>query len=199
MLLITLSLALAVRTLADDRSERASATVAATRIDAFHTQLVEAMKTPAYAVRVAALTPVVAQLFDMRTVARLTLGRTWRELDAAGRDQFRGLLETLIVATYADRFDSYEGQQFSTIEAVPTSRGWVVKTELVRANGERLNLDYFFNDDAVFNVVADGVSDLSLRRADYNSILKREGFAALLGYLEDNITELHRNNAGSSQ
>ena len=41
----------------------------------------------------------------------------------------------------------------------------------------------------VFNVVADGVSDLSLRRADYNSIIKREGYDALIQQVEANIVE----------
>ena len=61
----------------------------------------------------------------------------------------------------------------------------MVKTQLVRANGERVNLDYYFNAGSVFNVVADGVSDLSLRRADYNSIIKQEGYDALIRDIEE--------------
>ena len=37
----------------------------------------------------------------------------------------------------------------------------------------------------IFNVIADGVSDLSLRRADYNSILKQEGYDSLVQHLRD--------------
>ena len=44
----------------------------------------------------------------------------------------------------------------------------------------------------MFNVVADGVSDLSVRRADYNSIVKSEGYAALLERMRDNIAELSK-------
>ena len=43
---------------------------------------------------------------------------------------------------------------------------------------------------AVYNLVADGVSDLSLRRADYNSIIKEKGYDALLRHIEENIAEL---------
>ncbi|MCZ6708912.1 MAG: ABC transporter substrate-binding protein, partial [Gammaproteobacteria bacterium] len=67
--------------------------------------------------------------------------------------------------------------------------GWVVKTELEKSDGERVNLDYYFRGGKVFNVVADGVSDLSLRRADYNSIIKTEGYDRLLSHIRQNIAK----------
>ena len=157
------------------------------KIDDFHALLIDVMQTARYADRLAALEPVVPGFFDIATVSRITLGRTWRDLDEARKREFRELLETLIAATYADRFDSFDGQRFERLESVAGRRGWVVKTQLVRANGERVNLDYYFNAGSVFNVVADGVSDLSLRRADYNSIIKQEGYDALIRDIEENI------------
>ena len=164
------------------------------KIDGFHAILIEVMQTARYADRVAALEPAVAGFFDLDTVSRITLGRTWRELDDARKAEFRKLLATLVVATYADRFDSFSGQRFERLESLPGRRGWVAKTHLVRANGERVNLDYYFNAGAVFNVVADGVSDLSLRRADYNSIIKQEGYDALIRHIRDNIAEMSDDN-----
>ena len=164
--------------------------VANARVDGFHALLIEVMQTQRFAERAAALEPNVAGFFDIDTISRIVLGRTWRELDDARKLEFRELLEALIVATYADRFDSYDGQRFERLESLPARRGWVVKTQLVRANGERVNLDYYFNGDDVFNVVADGVSDLSLRRADYNSIIKQEGYDALIRHMRENIVEL---------
>jgi len=102
----------------------------------------------------------------------------------------------LIAATYADRFDSFDGQRFERLESLAGRRGWVVKTQLVRANGERVNLDYYFNAGSVFNVVADGVSDLSLRRADYNSIIKQEGYDALIRDIRENIAEMSGDGQG---
>ncbi len=198
LFVLVLSPPLAVRAVEENPFGDVSAATVAARVDAFHTQLVEAMKVPGYRERVAVLEPVVAGFFDLSTVSRITLGRTWRELDEARRGQFRGLLERLIVATYADRFDRYDGQQFINVESVPARRGWVVKTELVRANGERVHLDYYFHGEGVFNVVADGVGDLSLRRADYNSIVKREGFASLLAHLEENIAKLNEADRGDA-
>ena len=197
LLFLSLSLPLIGQAVGQEPAPGVSANAVEVGVEAFHAQLLKVMQMPGYADRLTALEPAVARFFDMPTVSRLTLGRFWRELEPVRRSQFHDLLENLIAATYADRFDSYDGQRFVTVGSVPARQGWVVKTELIRANGERVNLDYYFNGDAVFNVVADGVSDLSLRRADYNSIIKREGFGVLLRHLQDNIAELHGNNTGA--
>ncbi len=160
------------------------------KIDDFHALLIDVMQTARYADRLAAVEPAAPGFFDIATVSRITLGRTWRDLDEARQQEFRELLEALIAATYADRFDSFDGQRFERLESLAGRRGWVVKTQLVRSNGERVNLDYYFNAGAVFNVVADGVSDLSLRRADYNSIIKQDGYDALIRDMQENIAEL---------
>ena len=168
------------------------------QIDGFHALLLEVMQTARYVDRVSALEPVVTGLFDIDTVSRITLGRTWRELDDTRKCEFREMLMALIVATYADRFDSFSGQRFERLESLPGRRGWVIKTQLVKANGERVNLDYYFNAGAVFNVVADGVSDLSLRRADYNSIIKQEGYDALIRNIQDNVAEMSDDHDGDA-
>ena len=168
------------------------------KVDGFHALLMEVMQTARYSDRVAALDPAVPGFFDIGTVSRITLGRTWRELDDARKREFRGLLEALIAATYADRFDSFDGQRFERLDSIAARRGWVVKTQLVKANGERVNLDYYFNAGSVFNVVADGVSDLSLRRADYNSIIKQQGYDALIRDIKESIAEMSDDNAGDA-
>ena len=112
------------------------------------------------------------------------------KMQAADQTRLVDLLRRLSVATYADRFDKFEGQRFER-QGVQTSKsGSVVKTVIVRSNGERVSLHYYFRAGKIFNVVADGVSDLALRRSDYGSILKREGLAALFKHVEQNVAEL---------
>jgi ABC-type transporter MlaC component len=48
-------------------------------------------------------------------------------------------------------------------------------------------LNYYFRDSRVFNVVANGISDLSLRRAEYGSIIKEEGYDVLLEQIQNKI------------
>lgn len=156
-------------------------------IEKFHSALLETMMLDEHPAREARLNGIIKEIFDVRRIASISLGRTWRELDKSQRTDFISRLSELIVATYADRFDSFNGQRFTTLGVQQARGGFVVRTELIKNDGGKVSLDYFLRDGRVFNVVADGVSDLSLRRADYNSILKSEGYAALLGHIQEKV------------
>lgn len=154
---------------------------AQSRIQAFHDQLIDSVAGQAtVAERYQRLRPVVAEAFNSPVIARLSLGRTWRELSQAHRTEFSQALTDLIAATYADRFSPGATLAFAVLKAQAGRRGPVIRTQLQRSAGQPVSLDYHFRDGRIYNVVADGVSDLSLRRADYNTVVKTDGFAALL-------------------
>lgn len=160
---------------------------AAASVAGFHAALLEAAQVSLHAERETLLKPEIEAVFDVRRIAAISLGRTWRSLAEAQQDAFVDLLTALVVATYADRFDSYSGQRFVTDEVAAVKSGFVVHTRLVREAQEDVSLNYFLREGRVFNVVADGVSDLSLRRADYNSIIKNQGYDALLTHINEKI------------
>ena len=171
-------------------SEGPTAEEAAALVADFHEQLLQVMQSGAeFEGRVSMLGQEISELFDVATISRISLGRKWKELDDTAQGDFASLLEELIVATYADRFDSYNDQVFHHVAVDPTRRGWVVKTQLEKSDGDRVTMDYYFRAGKVFDVVADGVSDLSLRRADYNSIIKSEGYDQLLAHIRENIAK----------
>ena len=147
-------------------------------VERLHTALLEAMQMADHPTREAYLRPVITDTFDARRIAGISLGRTWRSLDDVQRDDFVTLLMDLVVATYADRFDRYNDQRFVTDAVETVQANVVVQTRLLRT-------DYVLKGGRIFNVIADGVSDLSLRRADYNSILKQEGYDSLVQHLRD--------------
>ncbi len=161
------------------------------QVDALHAVLVQAMKHGGTtAERTAIVDDQVFALFDFETIARVSVGREWTKMQAVDQGRLVALLRRLSVATYADRFDQFEGQRFERLGVQTSKTGSVVKTVIVRSNGERVSLQYYFRAGKIFNVVADGVSDLALRRADYGSILKREGLPALFKHVERNVAEL---------
>jgi phospholipid transport system substrate-binding protein len=140
--------------------------------------------------REAFLTPVVAAVFDLHNIARISLGPTWRQLEEPARAEFIARLQVLITATYAARFEANEGLSFQILAVDEASRGQVVRTRLLRPPEDPVSLDYFLRDGRIFDVVADGVSDLSLRRADYASIIQSRGYPALLEDLDASIAKL---------
>ena len=160
-------------------------------IDNFHATLTSVMQMNGdFENRFNELSPVIKSLFDAPNISRISTGKFWRVQEAQSQQEFTELMYTLITATYADRFVNYNDQEF-TVEAVE-SKGkdrWVVKSILTKSDGETVTLDYYLRAGLVFNVVANGVSDLSLKRADYASILAGDGFSGLVAHINRNILE----------
>ncbi len=161
------------------------------RIDDFHATLISVMQTNSnFENRFSKLSPVIKKIFDAPNISRISTGKFWRAQEAHSQQEFTNLMFTLITATYADRFVSYNNQVF-TIQAVE-SKGkdrWLVNCLLTKSDGETVTLDYYLREGVIFNVVANGVSDLSLKRADYASILARDGFDGLIAHINQNILE----------
>ena len=160
------------------------------RIEAFHTNLLSMMDIDSQVDREAHIQGTIENLFDFERIARVSLGRSWRTLEPESQTEFRDLLCKTVIATYARRFSENNGQTFTVHGAKTAKRGVVVESSVNPANAESVKLDYFFSDGKVFNVAADGVSDLSLRRADYNSVLKSNGFEALMAHLQQQLSAL---------
>lgn len=160
-------------------------------VERLHATLLEVMQQAdalAFEGRYAKVEPVLAATFDFPTIARIVTGRYWRKLDEVQRQAFLDRFAHLSAATYAARFDGYSGETFRTV-GTGEERGYrLVRTELVKSDGSTVSLAYAVAPAAdgwrIINVVADGVSDLSLKRADYTSILKDGGMEALLARLD---------------
>lgn len=176
----------------------AQAAAPAATVERLHSALLEVMQnadTLGYEGRRERLAPVIRQSFDQAFICEIILGRRWESLSGTQRQRMIDTFTRLTIATYASRFDGFSGESFETVAQEPLKRErMLVRSRLVRPEGEPIPLDYVLqeSDDGwrIVNVVADGVSDLSLKRADYGSIMKREGFAALIGRLEGQIADM---------
>jgi len=144
--------------------------------------------------RFARLVPAVRQSHDLTRVARLTIGRRWRSLDTQQKARFVDTFTRLVITTYAHQFHAYSGESFNSKSVKSLKRGRkLVSTELIKSNGKRVHLDYVLNYRQgrwlIINIIADGVSDLALKRAEYSNDIKRNGFEHLLSVLEGKIAQ----------
>jgi phospholipid transport system substrate-binding protein len=140
------------------------------------------------------LAPVITAGFDMPFIAKTVLGRYWETFNSAQKSKFVETFSKLSIATYAANFDSYSGERFKVISEKEVSGGRVlVQTQLTKSDGGQVQLDYLLHRIGsqwrIINVVADGVSDLALKRADYTSFLKSKGFDPLLIKLNEKIAQ----------
>jgi phospholipid transport system substrate-binding protein len=174
-----------------------AADTAAKVVEVLHSELLIVMKQAkklGYAGRYQRLAPTVTASYDFPYISKVVVGRYWRSFTAEQKSQFIDIFSKLSIATYANRFDGYTGERFKTISEEELKRGHcLVKTVLIKANGEEIELDYILHQNnaqwRIINVIAEGVSDLSLKRADYTSYLKRYSFDALLEKLSEKINQ----------
>lgn len=176
----------------------AGSTTPAETVDRLHASLLEVMQDAdglKFKGRREQLSPVVRASFDFAFISRIVLGRYWGDLSEDDRKRMVDTFTELTLATYASRFDGYSGERFQQVEVTPMSRGrMLVRTEMVRPGKDTVQLDYVLQEEngkwLIVNVVANGVSDLSLKRADYGSIMKSQGFDSLIARLQAQVTEL---------
>jgi len=140
------------------------------------------------------LAPVITASFDMPFVAQIVLGRFWETFDGQQKSKFVETFGRLSIATYAANFDSYSGERFKVISEKEVSGGRIlVHTQIIKSDGGQVQLDYLLHrvdsQWRIINVVADGVSDLALKRADYTSFLKTNGVDSLLIKLNEKIVQ----------
>lgn len=171
-------------------------------IEVFQGDLLAVMKQAeelGYSGRYERLATPVEQSHDLAAIARVAVGRYWRKFSDEQQAQLLEVFSQLSVATYAHQFDGYSGQSFQTLSEEESARGdKLVHTALVDSEGETTRLDYMLRrsggDWRIINIIADGISDLALKRSEYTSILRREGFDALLDRLRSKIEQYSKEN-----
>lgn len=152
--------------------------------------IVDAMQNaPAFDERFERMAAIMDESFDFPRIARLALGRHWRDLDDAQRMRFRDRFRELSIATFTGRFADYRGERFEPHESVALPRGGTAVTSLLtRYDGTAIEFEYHMQRSEsrwrIVNILVDGVSDLALKRAEYNSVMQERGFGALLEELE---------------
>jgi phospholipid transport system substrate-binding protein len=134
------------------------------------------------------LEPVIRKTFDIPSMTRLSVGPSWSALTEAQRQQVMESFGRYISAIYAERFDSYDGQKLQVIGEQPAVAGVMVRSQIVKANGEPVNVDYMMrrNGDSwlISDIYLDGaISEVATRRSEFAAILKNEGIDGLIAAL----------------
>jgi phospholipid transport system substrate-binding protein len=134
------------------------------------------------------LEPVIRRSFDIASMARLAVGPSWTSLPEAQRQQVTESFGRYISAIYADRFDSYDGQRLEVTGEQLAPSGVMVRSQIVKANGEPVKVDYMMRRNGegwlISDVYLDGaISEVATRRSEFAAVLKKEGIDGLIAAL----------------
>lgn len=194
----TAPFALAVRAMAADEpiaTDSPTATIAS-----LQQALVAARDRPNATVdeRYRALEPAIVETHNLPYIAEFALRRQWVALTDRDRQRFVAAFQRLSVMTYAARFGTVTRDAFRPIEAgAPDANGRVEVTTAIKREGQPdVTLQYLLQRDGeswrIINIVADGVSDLALKRAEYQRVFAAGGIDGLIAELEQQTQRLER-------
>ncbi len=136
------------------------------------------------------LEPAIRAMFDLPAMTRIAVGPAWSTLSPEDQQAIVDAFSRFTIATYAYRFDGYSGEHFE-VAPTPDARGdnKLVHTTLVKANGEKVPLNYLMHDTPAgwkaTDVYLNGtISELATRRSEFSSILRDGGPKALVERLK---------------
>ena len=153
--------------------------------------------------RFAKLAPVIRSSFDVASMARLSVGPSWTGLSETQRQEVTESYGRYISAIYADRFDSYNGQKLEVTGEQPAQFGLMVKSRIIKSNGEPVEVDYVMRQNGENWLIADiyldsAISEVATRRSEFAAILKTQGIDGLIAALNRKADILTGTTARSS-
>ena len=135
--------------------------------------------------------------FDLPDIARFVLGPHARTMQPAAQQEFVPLLRDYLVQAYTTRLGQYGGDPFRVTGARPMGGETVVSSQVLRHNGNPVEIDWHVvSRDGRFlvgDVVVDGVSMRITHRNEFASIIQRTGGRpeALLAALRQQLAQAH--------
>ena len=175
-------------------------------VDKLNSVIIEAMKNAkqlGYKGRYAKFDPVIKETHDFVAIAQIALGSHWKTLNDEQKNAFIDRLTELSIATYAAQFNGYSGESFKyDSEQGMKSNRITLRYQLIAPKEKPVVFEYVLGQSngqwAIINIVVDGISDLALKKAQYTSVIEREGFDNLLNKLSQKIYDYANNNSGSN-
>jgi phospholipid transport system substrate-binding protein len=171
----------------------------AATISSFYDSLLSVMKEgPAlgFKGRADRLSPAIRRAFDFPLMTRLMVGLQWPSLTPEQQERLVAAFSDFSVAIYASRFDEYSGERFEVDpKPTPTTGGVVVRSKLVKSDGDTVELDYLLREAngawQIVDVYLSGtVSELATRRSEFSSVMRSGGPEALVDLLQKKVAEL---------
>ena len=160
-------------------------------VESFHKALISAMQEATDETRRAIVDEAINSHFQVHTIARISLGRNWRTLQSDKQSDYMTLMEELIRTTYASRFDKFDNQTFTVTSSSPIASNRARVKSILNTKSEVVNLDYQlqFSEESwrIYDIVANGVSDLALKRSNYAALYADGGLDSVTADIRTSI------------
>jgi phospholipid transport system substrate-binding protein len=131
--------------------------------------------------------------FDVTGIGRFAIGRYWQAYTPEQQQEFLRLFSDYIVQAYADKLGQYGGARFQVTGSEPAGAAFVVNSQVLRANGQPVQIDWHLMPEGdgykVTDVYVDRVSMKVTERDEFARIIQNNGGqpSALLAVLRQEL------------
>ncbi|MFZ1425158.1 MAG: ABC transporter substrate-binding protein [Geminicoccaceae bacterium] len=145
--------------------------------------------------RLQGLKQLLDQSTDLELIARLVLGRYWREANASQREEYVRLFKELVMQTMAERFSWYTGETFEITSAKPVDdRDTMVATRILRPSGKppilvEWRVRQSDSGYLLIDILAEGVSLVVTQRSEAAEVISQRGVDGLLADLRARLAK----------
>jgi phospholipid transport system substrate-binding protein len=189
-------LALILLNLANAYAAAEDAEAARQVVETFQAKLLETMKKGkelGYQGRYDMISQPVIDSHDVKKISRIVVGKAWKTADDEQKKKWTDVFTQLSIASYAHNFKDFSGESFRFESAEETRRGRIIiHTTFLIPDDKNVKFDYLMSKKGdhwmIINIIANGVSDLALKRSEYSSILQKNGFDTLIAQISDKIS-----------
>ena len=162
-------------------------------VEKFHAALIDAMKQGkqvGFDGRMAKLSPVVAETFDIASMARISTGAAWQRMSEAERADVTKAFGDWTAASYAGNFAAFDGESFVTKGQTPDDGkgNVVVNTQIIPKGIAPVAFNYRMRKVGdrwkVIDIFLDGaISQLATFRAQFATVLGKGTPADLIAHM----------------
>lgn len=136
---------------------------------------------------------ILRRSFDLPTLGRFVLGRSWRAATPEQRQDYMKLFEALVVKIYGQQLNLYHGEKFRVKKARRESeKDFMVSSEIAHPDDAPATIvDWRVREHdgtlAVIDVIIEGVSQSVTQRQEYATIIQRHGIDGLLVSMRERL------------
>ncbi|NBX73454.1 MAG: ABC transporter substrate-binding protein [Alphaproteobacteria bacterium] len=127
---------------------------------------------------------VMRDTFDLPTIGKFVLGRSWQTATPDQQKEYMRLFDKLVISIYSERFALYSGEKMTAKTSTPQGkRDFLVISEIANPKNPNkpVKVDWRVRDFGsrlgVIDVVVEGVSMSVTQRQEYQSVIQRNAGA----------------------
>ena len=126
-------------------------------------------------------TELLSTYFDLKTIGRFVIGRSWNAATPAQQAEYMDLFKALVIKNYGSRMTLYTGEGFEVIGIRPESEmDATVTSHITHPDGSQpTSIDWRVRQKdgkmGVIDVIVEGVSLSVTQRQEYAAVIQNNG------------------------